>query len=83
MKLQQSEQQLWLQGVYIYEALIKVAPILHAFAKNGTKPEPYSDKPYGMFKKPDPKEKEMEKELEIKKAQIFFQNWASANKNIK
>ena len=31
----------WLQGAYIYDALCAVSPILHAFAKGGTKPIPY------------------------------------------
>jgi len=35
----------WLQGAYIYNALCCVSPVLHAFAKNGTKPEPYMEKP--------------------------------------
>lgn len=39
-------QELWLQGMYVYEAICDVAPILHAFAKKGTKPEPYAKEPY-------------------------------------
>lgn len=39
-------QELWLQGMYIYEALCDVAPVFHAFAKRGTKPEPYAKEPY-------------------------------------
>lgn len=38
----------WLQGAYIYDALCSVSPVLHAFAKNGTKPNPYPDKPYAL-----------------------------------
>ena len=39
-------QAMWLQGMYIYEALCDVAPIIHAFAKKGTKPMPYPKEPY-------------------------------------
>lgn len=39
---------LWLQGMYIYDALLRVAPILQAFAKKGTKPEPYPEEPYPL-----------------------------------
>ena len=39
-------QNAWLQGAYFYEALADVSPILHAFAKKGTKPIPYRDSPY-------------------------------------
>ena len=41
-------EEFWLQGMYIYEALCDVSPILHAFAKKGTKPQPYSEKPYSL-----------------------------------
>ena len=41
----------WLQGMYIYEALCDVAPVLHAFAKQGTKVRPYSEKPYAFEEK--------------------------------
>ena len=46
MRQQRKNEELWLQGMYIYEALCDVAPILHSFAKKGTKPTPYSSKPY-------------------------------------
>ena len=41
-------QELWLQGMYIYEALCDAAPIFHAFAKKGTKPNPYAKEPYAI-----------------------------------
>lgn len=58
LKQERKEYELWKQGMYYYEALIDVSPILHAFAKNGTKPRPYSSKPYGI--------EEYEKEIETK-----------------
>ena len=48
IKKERRNEELWLQGAYIYEALCDVSPILHAFAKKGTKPQPYSDKPYSI-----------------------------------
>mgnify|MGYP003308750778 CR=1 FL=1 len=38
----------WLQGMYFYEALCDAAPIFHAFAKKGTKPNPYAREPYAI-----------------------------------
>lgn len=38
----------WLQGAYLYDALCAVSPVLNAFAKRGTKPSPYLEKPYAM-----------------------------------
>ena len=42
----EKDTEFWMQGVYIYDALCRVSPILHAFSKSGTKPLPYLDKPY-------------------------------------
>lgn len=54
-------QELWLQGMYIYEAIYDNAPILHAFAKKDAKPLPYPSQPYAITekqRKEDKKEKE-------------------------
>ena len=39
---------LWLQGKYVYDAISCLIPIMHPFAKKGTKAEPYLDKPYPL-----------------------------------
>lgn len=44
-------QEAWLQGMYIYDALARIAPILHAFAKKGTKAQPYVEEAYPINKK--------------------------------
>lgn len=38
LKQKQKDEQMWVQGMYIYEALCEVSPVLHAFSKSGTKP---------------------------------------------
>ena len=48
MRREQANYDAYLQGSYFYDALCMVSPVLHAFAKNGTKPIPYHEKPYGM-----------------------------------
>lgn len=83
-EIKSKEWEIWKQGVYVYEALVDVAPILHAFSK-AKKPLPYPEKPYGIdeFDKDEEKTKE-EKEQEIEneklKATVFFNNWARATK---
>lgn len=47
-------QQAWLQGMYFYDALSRISPLLHAFGKKGAKAEPYVKEPYPM----DPKQVE-------------------------
>ena len=51
IKSERRNQELWLQGMYVYEAICDASPILHAFAKRGTKPHPYTDKPYALTDK--------------------------------
>ena len=48
IQLEKKNHELWLQGMYFYEALCDASPLLHAFAKKGTKPHPYPDKPYAI-----------------------------------
>lgn len=41
-------QELWLQGMYIYDALCCVSPLLQAFAPKGTHAQPYPKEPYAL-----------------------------------
>lgn len=67
IRQEQFNQQAWLQGMYVYEAIADIAPILHAFAKKGTKPRKYSEKPY-EFKRPEKKRIPLSKQdREVKK----------------
>ena len=61
-------QEMWIQGMYVYEAILDVAPILHAFAKKGTKPEPYSKEPYPITEA-DVRERE-EREARLRQERI-------------
>ena len=48
----------WLQGMYVYEALIDVTPYLKAFSKG--KPKPYAKEPYDIFEDEAKKRQERE-----------------------
>lgn len=51
LKTARKNQEAWLQGAYIYDALCRVSPILRAFVKKGTKPVPYLAEPYFLTEK--------------------------------
>ena len=72
-KQQQWNIQAYMNGLYTYQAIVRVAPILHAFAKRGTKPIPYPDKPFDMDTKEQQeiKERNKGKELQDKIASAF------------
>lgn len=84
LKVKQKDEELWMQGMYIYEALCDVSPILHAFSKKGTKPLPFSEKPY-LFNSEQLKSEE-EKEQEKKNAELIarlhFETWARETKKM-
>lgn len=51
IRKERMNQELWLQGMYIYDAISRLSPILRAFSKKGTKPKPYTEEPYPINKK--------------------------------
>ena len=73
LKWEDRNRELWLQGAYVYEAILDVAPVLHAFAKRGTKPGKYPEKPHDIFhkeKKEDNKVKAERQKQEIMQAKL-------------
>ena len=67
-------QELWLQGMYIYEALCDVSPVLNAFAKRGTKPNPYTDHPYPLSTKDRAAEKKLREQRDREKARRYMES---------
>ena len=66
-------EELWLQGMYIYEALCDVSPVLHAFAKRGSKPVPYPDHPYALTVNDRKEEKKLKERQERDKARRYME----------
>ena len=61
-KKQEWNVQAYLNGLYTYEAILRASPVLHAFAKRGTKPIPYRDAPVELATT-----KEQVKQIEARK----------------
>lgn len=72
-------QDAWLQGVYFYEALGDIAPVLHAFAKKGTKPTPYRKEPYPLRVQNDQQKKEIQEQNSDAKAKAYMEMFTLAN----
>ena len=51
LRTSRKNQEMWLQGMYIYDAISRLSPILRAFAKKGTKAQPYVEEAYPINKK--------------------------------
>ena len=78
LRNEKRNQELWLQGMYIYEAICDVAPILHAFAKKGTKPTPYSEKPYPLTAKQTKRDEEEKQRRLAEKGKRFMEAMAAS-----
>lgn len=63
MQTDRINEQMWLQGLYIYDALCCASPVFRDFTKKGTKPAPYPQAPYPISHKA----KEHNEEIEQKK----------------
>lgn len=85
IKQKQLDEQLWLQGYYVYNAIAAISPILNPFAKKGTKPLPYLKSPITQTQEykeqlssdtitEEEKQKQIENERLI--AQVHFNAWA-------
>ena len=88
LKLKQQDENNWMIGMYVYEAILDCSPILHPFSKRGTKPLPYAEKPYLMDKLNDVVVSEQEKKIteaqQIENERLKFlvqmNNWFRATK---
>lgn len=50
LRKERVNQEMWLQGMYIYDAISRLSPILRAFAKKGTKAQPYGKRSYRLLR---------------------------------
>ena len=76
LRQENENRQAWLNGLYLYEALVDVSPVLRAFAKPGTKAQPYPDKPFD-FESARKKKKAERNEQKMQNAVNFMHKLAS------
>lgn len=72
-------QEAWLQGMYIYDALTRVSPIFHAFAKKGTKAQPYVEEAYPISKKTVEEAQRKKEKAKSQKGMRYMQTYMVAN----
>lgn len=82
LRLHKENRDMWLQGMYIYEALCDVSPVLHAFAKRGTKPQEYLHEPIAITQAEIDERREHEKRNRYENMRMQVATWA-AQHNIK
>lgn len=79
LRNEKANQQAWLQGMYIYDALSRISPILHAFCKKGTKAQPYVKEPYPISKQEIENSKSKREKEEAQKGVRYMQAYMVQN----
>ena len=74
----------WLQGLYIYQALCAVSPLFRSFAKKGTKAQPYIEQPIPITKQQNEENKVEHEKQVMEKGKRFMELFAyNHNKHFK
>lgn len=73
MRQERANYNMWLQGMYVYDAISRISPILHAFAKKGTKAKPYVEEPYPISKKTEEKAEDRKAKAKSEKGLRYMQ----------
>ena len=76
MRVERMNTELWLQGMYVYEAICDASPIFNPFAKRNTRPRPYPSQPYETKRKKKADE-EAEAKRGMDKAQKMMDSFAT------
>ena len=83
-RMEQREYEMWLQGLYTFNALQSALSISEFFRAKGSKPIPYPNKPHGVWERKNPEieaEKQAQRaEAERLKAVAYFDALIRANK---
>lgn len=82
MKRDIKNYELWLQGVYVYEAILDASPVFHPLAKD-PKPIPYPSEPFALDKKEREVREQKEQEELDKRNQETVKAWVERVNRIK
>lgn len=73
LKQKMDNEQLWLQGRYVYEAVCASSPLFNFFAKGEVSAMPYLEKPYDFDKKEDKPLTKEEESKKIAKGRVYME----------
>lgn len=79
MQMEHENQHAWLQGMYIYDALGRLAPILRAMGKKGAKAEPYVSEPFPLTKQEVEDAKEKKERERFERSKRYMEAFAAKN----
>lgn len=81
LRNERRNEELWLQGMYVYEAVLCVSPVLRAFAKKGSRPLPYPTKPYAITKEAVKVQQDDKEKAAFDKGKRIMEQWMGISKD--
>ena len=79
LRKERRNEEFWLQGMYVYDAISRLTPVLHAFAKKGTKPQPYVEEAYPINKKKADDVKERKERAKAERGRRYMEGLMAQN----
>ena len=79
LRKERRNEEFWLQGTYVYDAISRLIPVLHAFAKKGTKPQPYVEEAYPINKKKADDAKERKERAKAERGRRYMEGLMAQN----
>lgn len=79
MRKERMNQEAWLQGMYVYDAIARLVPVLRAFGKKGAKAEPYVKEPYPITQKRAEEIKRKQEKQSAEKGLRFMRAMVTSN----
>lgn len=76
-EMERKNTELWLQGAYIYEAILDAMPAFNFFAKQRT-PSPYRDEPMPLNEQEKKNSEERKADKQLNAGKSFVEAWAAA-----
>lgn len=77
IKTNRENEKLWLQGLYIYEAICKASPLFNLFSKD-RKPLPYAEQPYPLTRKDSENKEEIKQRNNAENIKTKMEAFAKA-----
>lgn len=78
LRRERRNQEMWLQGMYVYDAIGRISPILHDYVKKGTKPEPYVEEAYPITKQSADLAEKKQKKAKAVKNKTYMETYMAA-----
>lgn len=77
LRKERINQSAWLQGLYIYDALARLAPLFNSNVKKGTKPKPYVEEAYPISRRGVEEAREKKEKAKAEKGLLYMQTYMS------